>query len=124
MTIQGVRFVNSNHEVFFIYLTCFNSFHDYGGSFHTTDCIVDKIENANTKEEIEAVTGKGIMSKAITYKTGERITGTKTYFCKCIQALFDMHYLENRNGYICCDNLTVFRRLKHILTSPIDEINK
>ena len=99
----GYKYTVDNENVYIIRLLYFNIQEDpitNGDNFHfyTTDCIIDRITNANTGEEAEIVNGEAYF--AFTYKKGKRVTGETIYFCKHLVILYNHFLRMNKCGKI------------------------
>lgn len=111
----GVRFVECpDKRIFFIHLRCFNEYNDKAymeNVFFTTDCIVAKIEDADTGELCDEVTACGIMHKSLTYKKGQRISDDKTYYCRTVSDLLYYGFCDrDKSGHYYVDIWTKARR--------------
>lgn len=96
--ITGYKFTaDERRNIFYVTLSCFNEKQHWDG-WYTTDCIVEKIENANTGETVDEI--QGFAYANFTYRVGEHITGRKIFYCHSIQELFDMYHIEKRNGIV------------------------
>ena len=106
--ITGYKFTAAGRDIFYVTLSCFNE-EEHVDGYSTTDCIVEKIENANTGEIVQEVNGEAYFS--FTYRTGERITGQKIYYCHSIQELFDLVHIEKVHGRV--RNKTIFGNIRY-----------
>ena len=96
--ITGYKFTaDERRNIFYVTLSCFNE-KQYWDGWYTTDCIVEKIENANTGKTVDEIQGSAYFN--FTYRVGEHITGQKIFYCHSIQELFDMYHIEKRNGIV------------------------
>lgn len=104
----GYRYSVADGKVYISKLRLFNEFANplykkMPVDFFTTDCIIEKIYDVNTGEEVEEIQGKAWFP--FRYKKGERITGTSIYYCKTRTALYTV-YLYKGSGGIIKDRLT------------------
>ena len=113
---NGIRFGLCDGRIYFITLQIFNEqldlAYDTGTAFYTTDCIIERIEDADTGIEYDSVTATGIRNNAVTYRKNERITGEKTYYCKSIQDLIALGFCDlDCSGHYYIDAGTHARRI-------------
>lgn len=99
----GYRYSKMNNRIYITKLQCFNEFANplyktMPIDFYTTDCIVEKITDANTGQEIEELDGKAWFP--FKYRKGERITGTSIYYCKTRVALYSGYLYKGKGGII------------------------
>lgn len=100
--ITGYRIVQLNNGTLFcITLLCTSEHQDYATakSYWTRACMIDKIENVKTGDEVEAIDAWGLWGKTIHYEKGGCICGPKTFFCHSKEDLHD-------NGVFSKMNLT------------------
>lgn len=99
----GYRYSVHEGKVYISKLKLFNEFLRpidvcFPVEFFTTDCIVEKIYDANTGEEIEEIDGSAFFKRK--YKKGERITGESIYYCKTRVAVYAFNLFRTITGKI------------------------
>ena len=95
--INGYRYSAVGTDVYYIHLLCNNEKQCTDG-YYTTDCVVERITNANTGETVKEINGRAYYH--FTYKEGQHITGTRIYYCHSIQELFDFYHITEINGKV------------------------
>lgn len=100
----GYKYTIANGKVFVVTLICNNLFFDAEFEkmpvcYYSTDCVVVRINDADTGAEVNEITG--IAYQSFTYKKGDRIkTIDKIYFCKTRLALYCLFLYHNKSGGI------------------------
>lgn len=120
----GIRYVQNDGKIYFITIECDNCLNDYGypkgKSFYTHDCIVKKIEEADTGLEIDSIYGKGCAGNNYEYRKNERITGRWVYFCDCKNTLLELSFVDkDSSGHYFVSGRTFLQRYINLLTQKM-----
>lgn len=100
----GYKYTVSEGKVYIVTLICNNVYFDTEFEkmpvcYYSTDCIVVRINDANTGVEINEIIG--LAYRDFKYKKGDRIKGEdKIYFCKTRLALYCLFLYKKKNGEI------------------------
>lgn len=111
-------------RIVFIFLYCYNEQVDLAyksKAYYTTHCVVKRIEDADTRQELDTVQCCGVRNNYVKYEKGQHILGDKTYYCKSIEDLVYLGMCDcDGNGHYYVDGFTHYRRIPFILEGICD----